>query len=192
MKNPEDEPEFRKRIDEISYNGQVPSAFAVSWLSRQWSPGIHRVTQVATELEIPNIDWPSVDSLDLGSPTGRAAVVEQVRRALPQCGLLFTNGTTEEAVSFPAGSEKASDRFAVWPQVLASLARRTDAGLMAIVFALSPNGAGDLEDLAVLDDGNPTTWLVHIAVPRDNDLIVFRHVVRVAQTRKVMGPRLHP
>jgi hypothetical protein len=192
MTNPEDEPEFRKRIDEISYDGQIPSAFSVSWLSRQWSPAMHRVTQAATELEIPNVDWSRVDRLDFGSPTGRAAAIEQVRRALPQCGLLFTNGATEETVPFPPGSDKVGDRFAVWPQVLASLARRRDAGLMAIVFALSPNGAGDLEDLAVLDDGDSTTWVLHIAVPRDRDLIVFRHIVRQARSRNVTGTKLQP
>lgn len=191
IKNPEDEPEFRKRIDEIAYNGQVPSAFSVSWLSRQWSPAMHRVTQVAPDFDLPDVDWAALKRFDLDSPTGRAAAVEQVRRALPQCGLLFTNGVTEEMVPFAPGSEKVADRFAVWPEVLDGLARRSDAGLMAIVFALSPNGSGDLEDLAVLDDGDSTTWLVHIAVPRDNDLIVFRHVVRKAQTRKVTGAKLH-
>ncbi len=61
---------------------------------------------------------------------------------------------------------------------MASLGRRRDRGLLAILFGVSPNGAGDLEDLAVLDNEDEKTWLVHAAIVRDKELIVFRHVVR--------------
>jgi len=73
--------------------------------------------------------------------------------------------------------------------VLASLGRRRDHGLLAILFGVSPNGAGDLEDLAALDDGDAATWLVHVAIVRDNDLIVFRHVVRKTQVSEIVSPK---
>ena len=47
----------------------------------------------------------------------------------------------------------------------------------AILFRVAPNGAGDLEDLSVLDEADTSTWLVHAVVIDGNDLIVFRHVV---------------
>jgi hypothetical protein len=190
--HPEDEPEFRKRIAEISYSGLVPSAYRVSWPSRQWTPAIHRLTQVGSDVDLPPIDWAGIDKLDFGSPTGRAAAIEEIRRAVPKCALFFTNGVTEEPTPFPADSDKNIQRFASWPQVLAGLARRRDAGLMAIVFALSPSGAGDLEDLAVLDDGDSTTWLVHVGVPRDGELLVLRHVVRTRVGHKLTGAKPQP
>jgi hypothetical protein len=172
------------RLDEgIVYEGLLPSAFRVTWPSRQWSPAMHRLTRAASDVEVPtldqrNFDWAAVDRLDLATVEGRRQATERFRRALPDCSILFANYKTEVAVGFPATSQQRNDRFQDWPAVLASLGRRNDHSLLAILFAVSPNGAGDLEDLAVLDEADPATWLVHVAVIRDKDLIVFRHVAR--------------
>jgi hypothetical protein len=171
--------------DELAYEGRVPSAYSVSWPSKQWSPAMHRVTRAGMDVELPQIDWAVLDRLDLSTEAGRSAAIGCVRRILPQCGLLFSNAKADVEVPFPATSEGAIDQFRDWPNVLASLGRRRDHGLLAILFGVSPNGAGDLEDLAVLDDGLSSTWLVHVAIVRDNDLIVFRHVVRKTQVRDI-------
>jgi hypothetical protein len=171
--------------DKLAYEGLVPSAYSVSWPSKQWSPAMHRLTRVGTDVELPQIDWAALDRLDLETEAGRSAALARVRRVLPQCGLLFSNAKADIADPFPATSEGSIDQFRDWPSVLASLGRRRDHGLLAILFGVSPNGAGDLEDLAVLDDGPSSTWLVHVAIVRDNDLIVFRHVVRKTQVRNI-------
>jgi hypothetical protein len=169
---------------EIAYEGLLPSAFTVSWPSRQWTPAMHRLTQTVSDIEIPTIDWAGVDRLDLETEAGRRSAVDRLRRALPQCALLFTNAKSDFAIPFPATSKGPTDRFQDWPSVLASLGRRRDRGLLAILFGVSPNGAGDLEDLAVIDDSDPATWLIHAAIVRDQDLIVYRHVVRKSRVRK--------
>jgi hypothetical protein len=143
------------------------------------------LTRAGTDVELPQIDWAALDGLDLSTEAGRSAAIGRLRRVLPQCGLLFSNAKADVAVPFPATSEGSIDQFRDWPNVLASLGRRRDHALLAILFGVSPNGAGDLEDLAVLDDGPSSTWLVHVAIVRENDLIVFRHVVRKTQVRNM-------
>jgi len=173
----------------IAYEGLLPSAFTVSWPSRQWSPAMHRLTQAASDIEIPSLGWTELDRHDLGTESGRSAAIAHLRRALPQCSVMISNAKADAVTPFPATSAEATDRFQDWPSVLASLGRRRDHGLLAILFGVSPNGAGDLEDLAVLDDGPSSTWLVHVAIVRDNDLIVFRHVVRKTQVREIVSPK---
>jgi hypothetical protein len=180
-----------KLQDDVSYDGLLPSAFTVTWQSRQWSPAMHRVTRIAPDVDLPTVDWASIDRLDLATESGRNAAVQRVRHGWPQCSLLFTNGKTDISIPFPATAETPVERFADWAQVLSSLGRRRDYGLMAILFGISPNGGGDLEDLAVLDDADATTWLVHAAIVRDKDLLVFRHVVRKTQIRKLAEAELH-
>jgi hypothetical protein len=176
--------------DETTYEGFLPAAFTVTWPSKQWSPAMHRLTQAASDVEIPNIDWAALDRLDLGTASGRRVAADSLRRALPHCGLLFANGKQDIEIPFPATSDGPVDPFPEWAKVSGSLGRRRDHSLLAILFGVSPNGAGDLEDLAVLDDADADTWLVHAAIVRDNDLIVFRHIVRKTQARTAPATKL--
>jgi hypothetical protein len=175
--------------DETTYEGLLPSAFTVTWSSRQWSPAMHRLTRATSDIEVPSIDWAALDRLDLATETGRGAAVASLRRALPQCALLFANGKQDVEIPFPATVDGPIERFQEWAKVLVSLGRRRDHSLLAILFCVSPNGAGDLEDLAVLDDADADTWLVHAAIVRDQDLIVFRHVVRKTHVRRAPAPK---
>jgi hypothetical protein len=186
-KDPIDELPARED-DAVTFEGLVPSAFTVTWPSRQWSPAMHRLTRAASDIEIPNIDWAAFDRLDLATEADRGTAIASVRRTLPQCALLFANGEQDVDIPFPATVDGPVDRFQDWAKVLASLGRRRDHSLLAILFSVSPNGAGDLEDLAVLDDADADTWLVHAAIVRDQDLIVFRHVVRKTHVRRAPAP----
>ncbi len=166
----------------LVYDGVLPAAYTVSWQSKQWSPAMHRVTRVGSDVEVPQINWAAFDRFDLVSESGRAQAVKMLCALLPDLALLFATGKDSMAIPFPAIAGDSAERFAAWPDVLMSLGRRTDYGLMSILFGVSPNGAGDLEDLAVLDDADSATWLVHVAIIRGEDLVVFRHVVRKPPT----------
>ncbi len=104
--------------------------------------------------------------------------------------LLFANGKQEIEIPFPATSDSPVERVGEWAKVMASLGRRRDHSLMAILFGVSPNGAGDLEDLAALDDADTGSWLIHVAIVRDNDLIVFRHIVRKPASKRTPEAQL--
>ncbi|HEV8002871.1 MAG TPA: hypothetical protein VGP63_23505 [Planctomycetaceae bacterium] len=187
-KDPLDELPVRSD-DETTYEGLIPSSFTVTWVSRQWSPAMHRQTQAGSDIEVPKIDWAALDRLDLGAGSGRFAAIDALRRALPQCALLFANGKQDFEIPFPATVQEEADHFDQWGKVMASLGRRRDRGLLAILFGVSPSGAGDLEDLAVLDDADEKTWLIYAAIVRDKELIVFRHVVRKISTPKSSAPK---
>ncbi len=189
-KDPIDELPIRV-AQSLDYEGVLPAGYTVRWLSKQWSPAMHRLTRVGTDVDVPQVNWAAFDRLDLTTETGRAAAVKLVRDAAPDCGLLFLSGKASFAIPFTWVAEASLEQFAHWPDVLTSLSRRSDLGLMSILFSLSPNGASDLEDLSVLDDADTTTWLVHVAVIRGEDLIVFRHVVRKPSSA-IAGARTGP
>ncbi len=88
--------------DDTTYEGLFPSAFTVTWSSRQWSPAMHRQTQAGSDIEVPKIDWAALDRLDLGTESGRFAAIDGLRRALPHCALLFANGKQDFEIPFPA------------------------------------------------------------------------------------------
>ena len=65
-----------------------------------------------------------------------------------------------------------------WADVMSALAWRTDSGLFSIVSHVAPNGAGNLEDLAVADPARPDEWLLQFATWQGDELIVYRRMMR--------------
>jgi hypothetical protein len=164
--------------DGLRYAGALPSAFTVTRLSRQWTPTMDRVTASGTQLGVPQIVWPELDSIDTSSERGRAAIIERVRRVAPDCELVFLTDSKRLAVQSQVLADGHRSRFRNWPAVLAALAQRSDNRLFSIVSQISPNGAGDLEDLSVLSGADPNSCLLHVAIERGEDLFVFRRLLR--------------
>jgi hypothetical protein len=74
-----------------------------------------------------------------------------------------------------------------WADVMLALARQARSGLFSIVSHVAPNGAGNLEDLAVADPQQPDEWLLQIATRQGENLTVYRRMLR----RKSSAPTEH-
>jgi hypothetical protein len=174
-------------INPVEYLGVVPSAFSVRRLSRQWSPSMARVTTTGAGAQetVPAISWSQLDLPDPLTGGGRKEIVEQIRRALPDCEMLFLDSTGEHPVQdvFPVSGP--GSRFSVWVKVLADLSRRTDGRLFSIVSRISPNAAGDLEDLSVIDPTESKSCLLLIATRQGDDLRVYRRFLRPTHRREL-------
>jgi hypothetical protein len=166
-----------KSFQAIDYAGTLPSQFTVTRLSRQWSPSMHRLTRPGADVTIPSVAWSDLDAVDLGSARGRQALLEALRSALPGCEVLLESAS-HQFVSRSGEPELRESTPLGWADVMASLSRRTDSGLFSIVSHVAPNGAGDLEDLAVADQARPDDWLLQFATRQGDELIVYRRMMR--------------
>jgi hypothetical protein len=164
-------------LREIDYAGTLPSQFTVTRLSRQWSPSMHRVTRPDPDVTIPSVAWSDLDALDLAAATGRQALHEALRGALPGCEVLLASAS-RQFVSRSGDAELRASTPEGWADVMAALARRRDSGLFSIVSHVAPSGAGNLEDLAVADPARPDEWLLQFATRQGDELIVYRRMMR--------------
>lgn len=166
-------------LHSLSYGGTFPSAFTVTRLSRQWSPSMHRVTRIAADVAVPSIPWADLDALGLNSESGRSKLVQLLRDVLPECEVLLQNASRQFVSRPDDPSALRATTPEEWAAVMGALARRTDSGLFSIVSHVAPNGAGNLEDLAVADPPQPDEWLLHFATRQGEDRIVYRRIMRM-------------
>jgi len=174
----EEDPRAERPVKSVEYAGLFPANFSVSQLSRQWTPAMHRVTLGGTDVDVPHFPWAEIDALDASSQSSRIALAERVRRVVPDCDLLIQRGENKYADLSWSSAQGGGGRFQYWPEVLGALSSRVDQGLFAILSQISPNGAGDLEDLSVFDSADAGACLVHLVVRQGDDLVVFRRFVR--------------
>ncbi len=164
--------------DPLEYVGTLPSTVTVTRVLRQWTPSMARVTTIGAQAALPRVPWSEIERLDASTGSGRKAVAERVQKAVPDSELLFVTPSENQQVAAATSTSGPDSRFAQWPAILAALARRTEGRLFSVVSRISPNGAGDLEDLAVLDIAQADACLLHVTFQRGDDLIVLRRMLQ--------------
>ena len=170
----------------VEYEGAVPSAFSANRLSRQWSPSMVRITSTGAPEAVPPIAWRELDALDPRSSAGQKEIAERIRRTLPDSEILFLGSAGgEHAVQDIFPTNGPGSRFHSWVTVLSELSRRSSGRLFSIVSRISPNGAGDLEDLSVIDPTEAKSCLLQIATRRGADLVVYRRYLQPAHRRNL-------
>ena len=162
----------------LDLTGLVPLSYSATRLSRQWSPSMERVTTSGTSEALPPIPWSELEAFDPATKRGRNAIMERLRGVLPECEVLFLTSSGQDSVQSVIPTTGSGSRFHNWPTVLAGLGQRSGTRLFSIISRISPNGAGDLEDLSVLDPLDANACLLHVATRRGDDLLVFRRFLR--------------
>ena len=174
------EPRLARESDPVDYAGVIPTAFRVTRLSRQWTPSMVRITATGDQGAVPQLAWSELDRLNFRSRKGQDEIIDRIRRTLPDSEILLLTGSGDRVVQevFPSGG--AGSRFRDWAAVLTELSRRTDRRLYTLVSRISPNGAGDLEDLSAYDPSESKSCLLHMAVRQGSDLRVYRRFLRAS------------
>jgi hypothetical protein len=162
----------------LDLTGLVPLSYSATRLSRQWSPSMERVTTSGTSEALPPIPWSELEAFDPATKRGRNAIMERLRGVLPECEVLFLTSSGQDSVQSVIPTTGSGSRFHNWPTVLAGLGQQLGTRLFSIISRISPNGAGDLEDLSVLDPLDANACLLHVATRRGDDLLVFRRFLR--------------
>lgn len=177
----------------LSYSGHFPQNYSVTQLVQQWSPVSLRSLSLEPEgVTPPPIDWSDVSLITTSE--GRTRIVNTLRAEAAASGneyyaviyhqqevhdLLggYTDTESQERnrrIQF--GYNPARSRPALVQQMFSFVPTRkvADQSYFRLVSQVSPEGAGSLEDLAFLDESDPTQWALVVMKARKDEFHVFR------------------
>ena len=176
--------------DHPMYEGNMPTSFTVRQQMRKWSPQVSRQTSLRTERPVPQFELDDLEAL-LQKSSGAMATAEWQRRLregiltlAPQSTVLLCNGhqvtdlTASEKDSRGERAGSPAAKNSQLRQLVHKACVRPASGLFSVVSQVSPNGAGDFEDLAVLDPDDLNQWLLVILEEQGDDYVVFRRLIR--------------
>ncbi len=173
------------------YEGNLPGSFTVQQPMRQWSPHLSRQSSFQTERQVPPFE---LDDSDFKLPDSPALLANpewqrELRNRIPlseseSTVLLFhrkevfelTREATPGSGAAPEGPPDSKDERLL--ELIRKVCVRPAGGLFSFVSQISPNGAADFEDLAILDPSDPNQWLLVVLKAQGDDYVVFRRLFR--------------
>ncbi len=171
------------------YQGNMPALFTVRQQMRKWSPHVSRQTALQTERLIPEFDLDDIRTTWQQSPDlvenaeWQKSLYERIQATLPESSVLLfkqnqvfnlTQGEDLGNPNLAAGMGSVKHRQLV--ELVSKVCVRPEFALFSIVSQISPNGAGDFEDLAILDPDDAGQLLLVIVARQGNDYVVFRRL----------------
>lgn len=145
----------------VSFTGQLPARFAMRQHLRQWTPQFNRVTSLeATAAPSTEIPWAEIDAI-LTTDGDRSA---KLRALIKRRGGLD---------SYVLHGEKAPTN-----RSLADICRGPKGGLAGFFSGSSPDASGDVNDLPMLDPGDPHEWLLVISRTTPDGVHLYRRLFR--------------
>jgi len=166
------------------YAGLMPGSFTIEQQMRQWSPRVNRRTSFGDNPELvaeSAIDWNALRPDEWDTPAGREKLRDAVLLKEPAARVLLFHEMVCFDLNQDGGQTQAPARRLSEARVaglVQSVSVRPASGLFMAVSQISPTGGENLEDLALLDNSDSTQWLLAVAVPRDNNWLVFRKLYR--------------
>ena len=171
------------RRDSPRYIGAMPVQYELQQMIDQWSPQVNRFLTLSGSDSV-DFDWEVKGSL--ASRGERQKLRDRVLRRWPRASVFLLNQATHYHLAgdavFPVPNHR--DDLMYWRRgrsappnaFLFELCRQQPLGLFRHVSQISPTGGDSLEDIAVLDESNPSKWLLVIAVEEGKDLIIYRRL----------------
>jgi hypothetical protein len=171
------------------YQGNMPTLFTVRQQMRKWSPRLSRQTTLEPGRPIPEFDldaisttWQQSSEL-VENAEWQKSLYEGIQAALPESSvLLFTKNQVfdlaqGENLQDPNGQTGLADtKHRRLVELVRKVCVRPPVGLFSIVSQISPNGAGDFEDLSILDPDDAGQLLLVIVTRQGHDYVVFRRL----------------
>jgi hypothetical protein len=169
---------------------RFPSSYQIVQQIRQWRPYLNRFFWIDPKPSViyqpPGVPGPAGFDWDhardpTGSPGG-VSLAERVRRAFgPNACALLLRGPEAISVLNNLGelrhwSVAIGRRSVPLIDTVRELCQRTPDQLFAHVWALSPNGGPELDDLGVADSTDPNQTVLVIAVETESTLYLYRRV----------------
>ncbi len=155
---------------------RMPLSFVIHDEMQKWSPKVNRYTSLVPKIEPPEFDWDSVDPNrlgDWGTDSGRQAIRDNLLRAFPNATVVLMN-------SHLPNDAKGSDLESLM-QSISTRVHVEHEKLFRVVSQTSPTGAGDFEDLPILDLSDRTQYLLAVATTQGDDIIVYRRLFRMQE-----------
>ncbi len=173
-----------------SYAGRLPGNYVVRRRRQQWVPQLTRTLQIGGDGPDLGLHWDAVTVEDL-----RSKDLSRISRKLTGGGpfdgdVCVANGRTfwraRKGVAgvIDAGVGTYNRTVFMIQRFLDDVSSRPATGFFAVVSQVSPNGAGNFEDLGMLDPTDPDQWRADGRSARGRRL---RHLPPSLQRRTVMA-----
>jgi hypothetical protein len=167
------------RVEPLIFEDSLPTRYTATQRIRQWTPQVNRTFSLEPPESVPEFHWGRFglrDCLDAGrnatvpallyGERGRTGGVYVFHRRDVRC---VRAGPS--AAHFATGGSGAGS-------LLARASVRPSKGFFHVVSHISPNGAPDFEDLAILDPDDADQALVAVVEQVGNDIYVYRCLYR--------------
>ncbi len=197
--------------------GRIPQQVTVVQDIPQWTPRLSRRFWIAPSKKVatpPKFDFATVTVDDLESPQSRAQLAMKLQSTFgQQCSIfclnsqrvhtlvsnsaLFSNplAHTNANNSSPRvnyigpNSQRLNVRRASGDEFIRMISAPTGISAFNYVSQVSPTGGWSFDDLAMLDINNPNEWLLIIAQPRGDDIVIYRKLYRRPDASSVTSNR---
>ncbi|MGH7199079.1 MAG: hypothetical protein ACREJB_00635, partial [Planctomycetaceae bacterium] len=195
-----------------TFTGRVPGRFTATQHIPQWTPQLNRRFQIRPEGYDVQFSWDRFEGRRLTESVRSQSVAAAEETWGEAVKVYFTspNGAyvgNEYAIDLDRLSNYGFDGQPDWNlrsyavdedgnvnplkakelsflAFLASTCRRRDVGRFdSLVSQISPTGGRDFEDLTLLDPSRPNDWVMIVAVPRENDVWIYRKLYTVDEER---------
>jgi len=181
---------------EVFYEGRFPGRYTVTHAAPQWVPLLNRISSFEAEPPAHRLTWTARHLPGLWRGYRGSALLEGLKRQPSISSVWLLHGYAARRIwaSGKAGSSNflvAGEREArrKWPRgkyavrgsgatLLAMASVRPQVGLFSIVSQMSPTGAGNFEDLSMLDPTDSSQWLLAVVEERDDEVVVYRRLYR--------------
>jgi len=155
------------------YEGRLPSHFTAVQSLYQWTPQLNRTFSLEPPEHFPTLNWSALSVNDLLSYRTMADVREKLLRgqALP-IDVVVVRGTEGACAAAPTTG------FLFSSNLLVNCTRPPERGFFSLVSQVSPTGAPNFEDLAILDPTDPNQAVLVAIEHVGEDIYVYRCLYR--------------
>lgn len=164
------------------YDGRMPNACTIRQPMRQWSPRLNRQTRFGGPPPLTGFDWDAVQKLDLSNADERDELGQRILRISPAARIrLFHESEIHsldrhlDDVPSPLNVDVHDPNTRFFPFVQ-EVSRRPPSAMFKLMSRIAPTGGMNFEDLALLDTGDPSQWLLVVLVPGDEECVVYRRL----------------
>ncbi len=167
--------------NDLSFQGYFPVEYSVTQNVRQWTPELLCVTAIPSDLAGPEIDWSSIMDLIIKKEQNKHVAKDEDKQAI--------NGKIKKLIQSKIGSDSGfmllhgSETISSVPSKLTEISQliktmsmntNTNNNLGGLLTRMSPSGAANLEDIAVIDQlDKDIHWLIVIN-PVETGIHVYR------------------
>lgn len=169
------------------YEGRMPIHFNVIQEIRQWSPQLNRVFTLRPMKTELNLNWDELDPSSFRYHNSRRTAARLLLGETPE-----QDRAPSDQGSVTAGSVYLFNmsnmyiahrdvKLSVPESFLRQVCVRPEVGLFSIVSQISPTGADNFEDLALLDSSDPNQWLLVVVIREGEDYIIYRRLYHAGE-----------
>jgi len=152
--------------------GLPPYRYIFEQTLKKWAPVLTRLTRVGPPEKGPDFPWQEWGRLDLTQIAAQRQVLREVQAREPRAQVWVIH---QGRLNFLGDVLQLTETLQGIGQFVLDISGDIpEAGFFSYVSRVSPTGHSNLEDLRLLDSTDPDDLLLVVALPQENNTVVFR------------------